>query len=229
MRPAVGPSAAIETLDLARETAELRDRAVETLARAFRDNPLNRRVVGGSLERRLQANRHGLRALIGSAGVRALALAAMPKEGEQSVSMPIDGMTGLLVAIPPFGYPLPGPSLGAQLRVVLGQGWGVARRWGRVSEALDRIHPQEPHWYLAILGVDPAVQGQGQGSALLATWLCRVDADEAAAYLETDRFENVSFYRRVGFEVVRETQVLGISIWCMWRPRPNSPSFGSAL
>src|ERR1700691_598866 len=34
-------------------------------------------------------------------------------------------------------------------------------------EQVVRYHPRDPHWYLSIIGVDPACQNQGQGSALM--------------------------------------------------------------
>lgn len=94
----------------------------------------------------------------------------------------------------------------------------VARRWGEVYRALEAVHPREPHWYLCVLGVDPAYQGQGIGSGLLATWLAAVDRDAGFAYLETDRPENRPFYERTGFAVVNEMSVLGATVWCMARP-----------
>jgi ribosomal protein S18 acetylase RimI-like enzyme len=38
--------------------------------------------------------------------------------------------------------------------------------WGLLGA--QRVHPEEPpHWYLAILGTDPAAQGRGLGSAMM--------------------------------------------------------------
>lgn len=187
---------------------EERPGAEQVLARAFRDSPLNVAVIGTDPERRLRANLHGAMALLPVALAQGLVLVA--REGGAA--------RGLLVATPPFGWPLPAPSLRAQLRRVLGQGLRVARRWGLVFEALARVHPREPHWYLATLGVDPVAQGRGVGSALLAHWLAGVDADAVPAWLETDRQANVGFYRRAGFEVARRTEVLGTPVWCMARP-----------
>ena len=68
------------------------------------------------------------------------------------------------------------------------------------------------------LGVDPDLQGRGLGGALLASWLEGVDRDARPAYLETDRAENVGFYRRAGFEVEDETAIFGARVWCMRRP-----------
>ena len=92
-------------------------------------------------------------------------------------------------------------------------------RWARVYKTLEAVHPQEPHWYLGVLGVDPDFQGRGLGTALLNAFLRRVDSDCAPSYLETDRRENVPFYERVGFETVREVSVLDVPVWCMWRPQ----------
>lgn len=35
-------------------------------------------------------------------------------------------------------------------------------------EAMAAYHPSEPHWYLPLIGVDPAYQRQGLGSAMLS-------------------------------------------------------------
>ena len=103
-------------------------------------------------------------------------------------------------------------------RAVAAPGWRVAARWGRVFDALRAHHPLEPSWYLGTLGVDPTFQGQGIGSVLLERWLERVDCEGSAVYLEADVFANVGFYARAGFELEGEVEVLGTTIWRMWRP-----------
>ena len=71
-------------------------------------------------------------------------------------------------------------------------------------EGMDRYHPEDPHWYLAVLGVDPARQGLGLGSALLQKTLARVVEQGLPAYLESSNPANVPLYQRHGFEVVGE-------------------------
>lgn len=73
---------------------------------------------------------------------------------------------------------------------------------GQVVEGMAQFHPQTPHWYLAMLGVDPVRQGRGLGSALLEAGLARVDAEGALAYLESSNPKNVPLYERFGFEVI---------------------------
>ena len=64
------------------------------------------------------------------------------------------------------------------------------------------LHPEEPHWYLSILGTDPECQRSGVGSALLNPVLRCCDEEGTSAYLEASRIENVPYYERFGFEVV---------------------------
>jgi ribosomal protein S18 acetylase RimI-like enzyme len=77
---------------------------------------------------------------------------------------------------------------------------------GQVGEAMGGFHPHEPHWYLPLLGVDPARQGQGLGSALLKHSLRICDAQGAPAYLESSNPKNVPLYERHGFEVTGRIQ-----------------------
>jgi hypothetical protein len=109
------------------------------LARAFRDNPLNVAVIGGTAERRLRVNLHGMRALLPTAA-RWARVAAADRSGR---------MLGALIATPPLCYPVPPAPLPSRIRCLLGQGPGVTRRWAAVFRALDALHPREPHWYLA--------------------------------------------------------------------------------
>jgi ribosomal protein S18 acetylase RimI-like enzyme len=76
-----------------------------------------------------------------------------------------------------------------------------------VFEQMGQYHPDEPHWYLPLIGVDPAKQGKGYGSALLKHALKRCDEDRTPAYLESSNPENIPLYLRHGFEVLGTIQV----------------------
>ncbi|SEK38594.1 Acetyltransferase (GNAT) family protein [Roseovarius azorensis] len=67
---------------------------------------------------------------------------------------------------------------------------------------MDRFHPQDPCWHLAFIAVDPVRQGKGLGSALLEASLKQCASDERPAYLESTNPENLSLYRRFGFEQI---------------------------
>jgi GNAT superfamily N-acetyltransferase len=88
----------------------------------------------------------------------------------------------------------------------------------RGMHEVERRHPTEPHYYLAILGVDPPAQGDGLGSALLQPMLRRCDGEGVGAYLETATERNVRFYARHGFRVTDEVRLPdGPAMWLMWR------------
>jgi ribosomal protein S18 acetylase RimI-like enzyme len=76
----------------------------------------------------------------------------------------------------------------------------------QVGELMDGFHPDAPHWYLSMIGVDPARQGRGLGSALLKHTLAHLDADGAIAYLESSNPKNTPLYERFGFSVMGQIQ-----------------------
>ena len=73
-----------------------------------------------------------------------------------------------------------------------------------VVEEMGRYHPEGPHWYLPLIGVEPSRQGQGLGSALLRASLSRCDADGLPAYLESSNPKNQPLYERHGFQAIGE-------------------------
>ena len=75
-----------------------------------------------------------------------------------------------------------------------------------VLEQMDRYHPAAPHWYLPMIGVDPAQQGNGYGSALLKQAIDRCDSENKLAYLESSNPRNIPLYQRHGFELVGAIQ-----------------------
>lgn len=70
-----------------------------------------------------------------------------------------------------------------------------------------RYHPQEPHWYLPFIGVEPAHQGKGLGALLLQPILAECDAKGLPAYLESSNPKNQTFYERHGFTGLGEIRI----------------------
>ena len=77
----------------------------------------------------------------------------------------------------------------------------------KVFEKMSSYHPNEPHWYLPLLGVDPLHHGKGLGSALLKHAIITLDHDYKFAYLESSNPKNIPFYERHGFELLGTVQV----------------------
>ena len=76
-------------------------------------------------------------------------------------------------------------------------------------DQLHALHPTEPHWYLPIIGVDPASWGHGRGGRLMEYTLKIVDAENLPVFLESTNPLNVSLYKRFGFEVIQTLELGG--------------------
>ncbi len=99
-------------------------------------------------------------------------------------------------------------------KVRLGELMRTLRTGAIIEEAL----PQEPHFYLMVLAVEPARQGRGIGSRMLRACCAEADAEGVAAALETSKPSNLPFYRRHGFEETHTHHIDGSPpMWSMVR------------
>jgi GNAT superfamily N-acetyltransferase len=105
------------------------------------------------------------------------------------------------VWIPPGGTELTAEEeagLPALLRELIGPRAGEVLG---LYDAFDSAHPDgPPHYYLTLIGTHPEHRGQGIGMKLLAANLELIDAEGAAAYLESSNPANEPRYESVGFE-----------------------------
>jgi len=123
----------------------------------------------------------------------------------------------------PFEWLAPAP-LSAELKLLpmmlATTGWSRFGRLMAIRADMDAHHPmQRRHAYLWFLGVAPAAQGRGIGSALLRAANARLDAEGLPAYLETGTTRNVALYQRHGYEVLSEHKARADAptMWSMWR------------
>ncbi len=88
-----------------------------------------------------------------------------------------------------------------------------------ISECLHKRYAPDPHWYLFLLGIDPASQGRGLGGLLLQPVLARADVAHLPCYLETNNPSAVRFYQKHGFDIAEEYQTTkpGLNLWAMRR------------
>ena len=115
----------------------------------------------------------------------------------------VDGYAGAALWLPPDVHPDDDTLITLLQRTASAQ---AQQDLLTVFEQMGRYHPQEPHWYLPLIGVDPPQQGKGHGSALLQHTLRWCDRDHALAYLESSNPKNIPLYGRHGFELLGTIQ-----------------------
>jgi len=190
-------------IDVQRYSSDQIDATVTVLADAFVTNPLHVSALG---PHRLDQNR-----LFFRIGLRHMFI------GQSFVALS-DGEVRGYVHFNASPYCLPPPEeiplAAATLLKPRGEALPQVVKW--ISRWC-RLDPEEPHVHLGPIGVAPAAQGQGVGTALMHRYLDYLKQERAAGYLETDRPENVLFYKRFGFVVQGKEVVIGTPIWYMWR------------
>ena len=115
----------------------------------------------------------------------------------------VDGYTGAALWLPPDVHPDENALIALLQRTVSDQ---IQKDVFAVFEQMGRYHPNEPHWYLPLMGVDPSQQSKGFGSALLQHILIQFDRDNKLAYLESSNPKNIPLYKRHGFELLGTIQ-----------------------
>jgi ribosomal protein S18 acetylase RimI-like enzyme len=133
----------------------------------------------------------------------------------------LDGVKGAALWTPPGKW-----RMGFWRQLAHGPSFVRTISWSRLGSRLKgtnditaRHHARPPHYYLFLLGVDPASQGQGLGTALTRPVLEKCDAEGMPAYLETAMERNVQLYQRLGFRVLEEFRPRGDCplLYLMWR------------
>ena len=190
------------------ETADVRETAT-ALARAFYDDPIMQWFFPS--DRRMPRLDRGFTVFLQRIYLR---------YGE---TYTLDGRVGGALWAPPGKWHV-GP-LG-QLRLLPRMMNAFGRDLPKLMRGITFIeskHPDDPHYYLAVLGVEPESQGKGLGAALMKPVLDRCDREGLPAYLEASSERSRALYLRNGFEVVEEINMPGGGppAWRMWRePRP---------
>lgn len=191
------------TIVIDKYSAEKLESVLSVLADAFVTNPLHISAFGRD---RIDQNR-----LFFRIGLRHMFV------GPAFVAMEDSLVRGYVhFRTSPYCLPPPEeiPTVVATLLNPLGEAIPCIIQWFTKWCHLD---PDEPHVHLGPIGVSPETQGKGIGTALMTRYIEHLERERAAGYLETDRLENVDFYKRFGFVVQREEEVIGTPTWYMWR------------
>jgi GNAT superfamily N-acetyltransferase len=193
------------------------DEAAVVAARAFQTDPFFEYLSPGSV-----ARARGL-------ALYCHTLCAHLAPSSRLLTARRDGrIVGVGLWVPPGAFPFPLP---LQLRQTLGALRALYRvppsipKGMRYLLAMEKAHPKEPLWYLQLLVTDPEHQRQGVGAALQREVLETCDREGLSAYLETQKEDNLVYYRRFGYEVVGELAPIrgGPQLWRLQRtPRPGA-------
>lgn len=186
--------------------------AVHTLARAFEGYPLMAHLLPDNASRARLLPRC-LRCVVRYGLLFGEVYATSPRFEAVAVWLPpqsVEASLGGMARAGVFWLPL---TLGPRF---------FRRFWAffeRVAEMRKR-HAPFAHWYLQMIGTDPAHEKKGHASALLTAMLNRLDAERAACCLDTETCENAVYYRRFGFSAAEATKVPGSSLDCWFMVRP---------
>jgi ribosomal protein S18 acetylase RimI-like enzyme len=203
----VGDLGSIEVRDLRPEEVP---EAVGVLARGMRDNPVHVAAYGDDPEHRLRCHARLMRGVF------------RVFSAQQPICAIRDGTLVGVTGVAPAGTCQ--PSATQRLRLLPGVVASGPRTAARVSSWISswaKRDPDEAHVHLGPLAVDAHLQGQGIGSLIMQEHCRRLDGARDVGYLETDKPENVRFYKRFGFEVLGKEPVIGVPNWFM-RREPRS-------
>jgi ribosomal protein S18 acetylase RimI-like enzyme len=94
------------------------------------------------------------------------------------------------------------PSVFLDLKLVLAVIglWSIKKVISR-EKTISQYYPSDPYLYIWFIGVEPTKQGKGHGSHLLYDFITLSKYQGKPVYLETSTVRNVSWYKRLGFEV----------------------------
>lgn len=192
--------------------------AAALLAHGMRDNPLHVKVFGADPDQRQRRLSRFLGQLVVYVHTNGALLGAYDQ----------DELVGVLGMIAP-GRCRPG--LRDRLRfaraLLTRAPPGTLLRMQRWLAAWAGHDPDDPHWHIGPLAVQPAFRRRGVARRLMQQCCRRMDAHGAVAWLETDLAGNAEFYRKLGFVVTRKAPVLGVPTWFMRRsPTGNAPRAG---
>jgi ribosomal protein S18 acetylase RimI-like enzyme len=211
----VGPAVDGPTVRMA--TARDVPRLAGVLADAFTSDPLFTWMLRGSLR---------LKQRLRTVFTTEMEQYGLPNGGTMWTT---PGYDGAVVELPPGSWQMPKSITGEEaLRWLRAYGTRLPRAIS-VQKAMEERHPRELHFYVRVIGVRTARQGQGIGSALMQPTLQSADTAGLPTYIEASTQRSAALYERLGFVHmdVLELPNGGPPVWLMRRP-PARPTHDAA-
>jgi GNAT superfamily N-acetyltransferase len=205
-QPAVRIAAADDVLRLAR-----------VLADAFIHDPVYTWMLPGSLRLKYR-----LRAMFAAE----MEQYVLPLGGSVWTT---SGYDGAVCGLPPGAWEMPRSWMGTEALKWLRAFGTRLPLAARVQCAMEERHLREPHFYVRIVGVRAALQGQGVGTALMQPMLQRADSARLPTYIEASTQRSAALYERLGFVHmdVLELPDGGPPVWLMRRPPAGSAHYAA--
>ncbi len=122
---------------------------------------------------------------------------------ERGTAYVVDDNKGAALWLPPGAEP-DETAMGSLMQETVPE--SIGKDGLSVMQQMESYHPGEPHWYLPLIGIDPAHQGRGLGGVLMRHALAECDRDGCLAYLESSNPRNVPLYQHLGFELLGTIQ-----------------------
>jgi ribosomal protein S18 acetylase RimI-like enzyme len=181
------------------------DKGVRVLAEAFKEDPIWSRILENELEKFYD--------------VYAVPVKYTLYYGKAyAISKGIEGL--LLLLSPPYTNMNVFRMIRSKsLRLGLKIGGITSKKITQVFRIIEKDRRElmkEPYVYVFALGIHPNYQGQGHGTKLMNTLLDGLPP-EVPVYLETESEQNVGFYEKLGFDVLKKitVPVLKLPMWEM--------------
>jgi len=205
------------SVDIVRLTRRHRSAFVTLMCRAFADDPLFLHLYPGDRAERERAMRPFVAFMFDATGWRADLRLGLFHDDALTACALIDRPHRTHTALA-GGYAL---TLLRFLPLLLHLHGSQIRFLNTYMRDTRKASPDAPHHYLAMIGVDPAHQGQGLGQKLMTSIIDRAGRDPSATgiALDTENETNVAFYRRLGFMLRERISIGPCQAACMFRPR----------
>ncbi len=193
--------------------AKLIPQAACLLTMAFSDNPLYLAVFNGIESEKTERNLRTFFSIMLDTNMAYRTISAIRCDNE---------LAGVSITKSPRSSPLSHRSnllFAIKFNLLIGPQY--AWRLFLCASHIVKRHITEKHCELFILGIAPSFQGKGLGSKLVRKLSEHADHEGVPCFLETSNFENIDFYKNLGYSLIGEdciSKLGNLKLYYMIRP-----------